>query len=154
MKRLWAPWRIQYVQKKQKGCLFCRVKKSKRDSKNYIVKRSKYSFSILNIYPYNNGHIMIVPFRHVKDLEALRKEELLDMLELVKETKKDVSALLKPHGFNIGINIGKIAGAGFAHHIHVHLVPRWKGDANFMPIIADTKVISQSLEELYTRLKT
>ncbi len=153
MKKLWAPWRIKYIQSKQKGCLFCRVKKSKDDSKNYIIKRSKFSFSILNIYPYNNGHIMIVPYRHVKDLNDLKKSELSDLMDLLKTTKKDIDKILKPQGYNIGLNIGKAAGAGIANHIHIHVVPRWTGDTNVMPVISDTKVISQSLDELYKKLK-
>ncbi|MFC1703408.1 HIT domain-containing protein [Candidatus Omnitrophota bacterium] len=152
MNKLWAPWRIGYVQKKQKGCLFCRVKNSKKDSRNYIVRRSAFSFSILNVFPYNNGHVMVVPYRHVKYLDALRENELKDLMQLLLSTKKNLNSILKPQGFNIGVNEGRCAGAGFVNHVHIHIVPRWNGDANFMPAASGAKVISQSLNDLYRRL--
>lgn len=154
MDRLWAPWRINYVsRKKGKGCIFCKVFKEKNDRKNFIVLRSKYCFAILNTYPYNNGHIMIVPKRHVKSPEDLKKTEILDMNKTMIKIKSALEKVLNPGGFNIGMNIGKVAGAGIANHIHVHIVPRWLGDVNYMPVVADTKVVSQSLKELYIKLK-
>ncbi len=108
---------------------------------------------MLNLYPYNNGHVMVAPYRHVKSLELLTSAELSDLMKLVNKTKMDMDKKLKPHGYNIGINIGKVAGAGFAGHCHIHVVPRWSGDCNFMPIIADTKVISESLEAMHKLLK-
>lgn len=154
MDRLWAPWRIRYVsRKKQRGCIFCKVLKEKKDKKNFIVLRSKYCFAILNTYPYNNGHLMIVPKRHVKSLEDLKEAELLDMNNTLIKIKSTLKRILNPGGFNIGMNIGKAAGAGIANHIHTHIVPRWLGDINFMPVIANTKVVSQSLEELYAKIK-
>lgn len=155
MDKLWAPWRSKYITailKKTTGCIFCRMLKEKQDKKNYIFIRRKYSFSVLNLYPYNNGHVLILPFRHVNDLSKLTKEEREDLLDLLDETKVLVAKVLTPHGFNIGINLGRAAGAGFPEHIHIHLVPRWEGDVNFMPVIAQTKVISQSLKTLYERL--
>jgi len=152
--RLWAPWRIKYVnRKKQRGCVFCKAFKEKKDKKNFIVLRSKYCFAILNTYPYNNGHVMIVPKKHIKSLEDLTAAELLDMNKVLIKIKSTLKIILNPGGFNIGMNVGKVAGAGIANHIHTHIVPRWLGDINCMPVIANTKVVSQSLEELYIKLK-
>ncbi len=108
---------------------------------------------MLNLYPYNNGHVMVAPYRHVKSLELLSDEELLDMIRLINKTKVAIDKILKPHGFNIGLNIGKAAGAGFAGHVHAHIVPRWTGDTNFMPATAGAKVISESLDSLYELLR-
>jgi len=152
MDRLWATWRIGYVGSKRKKCIFCLNQKAKNDKKHYIIKRGNYAFSMLNIYPYNNGHMMIAPYRHIKDFDRLRDEEIIDIMKLVKKSYRLLKKILKPQGFNIGINIGDIAGAGFAGHFHVHIVPRWKGDVNFMSTTAGTKVIAESLEELYARL--
>ncbi|MDP8289521.1 MAG: HIT domain-containing protein [Candidatus Susulua stagnicola] len=154
MDKLWAPWRMKYIsQKKQKSCIFCQVFKEKKDKQNFILLRSTYCFAILNTYPYNNGHVMIVPNRHLKSMESLNDAELLDMNKTLIKIKSKLKKVLNPKGFNIGINIGTIAGAGIANHLHAHIVPRWRGDVNFMPIISNTKVISQSLKELYKKLK-
>jgi len=153
--KLWAPWRVNYITKVNKpikGCVFCNMIKEKKDKKNYIFLRSKHCFAVLNIYPYNNGHTLIVTNRHVNDLNKLRKEEREDLFDLVDEARDLLKKVLSPQAYNIGINIGKVAGAGFPGHLHVHIVPRWKGDVNFMPVTADTKVISQSLDELYKKL--
>ena len=154
MDKLWAPWRIRYITiaKQQKGCLFCRVMKEKNDKGNLLLFRSTHVFVILNKFPYNNGHVMIVPYRHVKDLEKLRNEEILDLFSAMNRAQKVLKETLKPDGFNIGMNIGSTAGAGIPSHVHVHIVPRWKEDTNFMPVLFDTKIISQSLEELYGQL--
>lgn len=154
MKKLWAPWRIGYVQKLHKGCIFCQAAKSKLDKKNFVIHRSKFCFSVLNIFPYSNGHIMVAPYRHKGNLDDLSDEEMLDLIKMLKLTQKQLDKTLRPHAYNIGINIGKYAGAGFADHLHIHIVPRWKGDVNFMPVIFDTKVISQSLTELHKKLTT
>ncbi|UCG35607.1 MAG: HIT domain-containing protein [Candidatus Omnitrophota bacterium] len=154
MNKLWAPWRIKYIVNiKTKGCALCAAQKKRNDKKTRIVVRSKHSFAILNTFPYNNGHLMIVPYRHVASLEKLSDAEILDMNKTLIKIKKALKKVLKPEGFNIGINIGKVAGAGIAQHIHIHVVPRWAGDTNFMPVLADTKIVSQSLEELYAKLK-
>lgn len=152
MDALWAPWRSTYIKKirKERGCLFCRVSKSKNDKKNLVVFRSKYSLCMLNLYPYNAGHVMVSPYKHVKSLEGLETREICDLMDMVKRVKILLDRILKPHGYNIGINIDRIAGAGFGNHIHIHVVPRWSGDTNFMPVISGTKVISQSMESLYT----
>ena len=151
MNTLWAPWRNVFIKvKKIKGCIFC--VKDKKDKNLFIVKKSKHSFAMLNIYPYNNGHIMVSPFRHAKDLKTLNDEELLDIIKLTRDMQVLLEKKLKPHGFNIGINTGKVAGAGYKNHLHIHIVPRWRGDSNFMPVIADTKVMPESLKELYNTL--
>ena len=154
MDKLWAPWRIKYITKvkSMKGCIFCSKPKTKNDKNNYIIARTRHSFSILNLYPYNNGHMMVVPYRHVDSLTKLRREELTDLIDLLNETQELLSKTMGPEGFNIGINIGRAAGAGVKGHIHIHIVPRWLGDSNFMSVSASTKVISESLDALYNRL--
>jgi len=144
---LWAPWRIKYVTaKKHKGCILCK-------DKDYIVFNTKYSFCILNIFPYNNGHVMVSPKRHVKELSLLEDTELLDLFKAVNTAKGLLDKALNPDGYNIGINLSRSAGAGITGHIHIHIVPRWHGDTNFMPVMHNTRVIAQSLEELYKLLK-
>jgi len=151
MDKIWAPWRSKFVRKKKtKGCIFCI--KNKKKNQTVIIKKSKFSFALLNIFPYNNGHIMVSPCRHVKDLKGLMDTELLDMIKLVRDMQVLLEKKLSPHGFNIGINTGIVAGAGYKDHIHIHIVPRWKGDTNFMPVIGNTKVVPQSLKELYKLL--
>lgn len=156
MNRLWAPWRKTYLRPgkggKEKGCVFCRLLSEKQDVKNYILKRTPYSFALLNLYPYNNGHVMIVPIRHVDSIHVLSTKEKLDWLDLYEEVRLALKSKLKPHGFNVGMNLGKVGGAGIPHHMHLHVVPRWKGDANFMPVIGETKVISESLDSVYHHL--
>lgn len=142
MNTLWAPWRIKYIRlHRKKKCIFC-------SPKDHVLERTKHSFSMLNIYPYNNGHVMVSPRRHVKSLEYLTEEELSDLMKLVNRTKKVLDKKLKPHGYNIGLNIGRIGGAGFAGHVHIHVVPRWAGDTNFMPALSGTKILSQSLDAM------
>jgi len=152
LNRLWAPWRIKYLKtKRQKGCMFCNALKSQK--RNYIILKTKYSFSMLNIFPYNNGHIMVAPLRHVRELSLLKDYEILDLFQNLNKIKTLLEKTLRPHGYNIGINVSKTAGAGITGHMHIHIVPRWMGDTNFMPVIHDTKIISQSLGELYKELK-
>lgn len=155
MDKLWAPWRIKYITNtpKDKRCLFCKVKKMPDNQKNLVVFRSKLCFVILNIFPYNNGHLMISPYRHISNVSDLNKEEIVDLFKAVALMEKILTKTIKSQGYNIGINSGKVAGAGLAGHLHIHLVPRWQGDTNFMPIVAETKVISQSLQELYKLLR-
>ena len=151
MDKLWAPWRSGFVRAKKKGrCIFCLKKGECKDK--FIIKKTQFSFALLNIYPYNNGHIMVSPYRHVKDLKGLKDKELFDLITLVREMQSLLEKKLKPQGFNIGINTGEAGGAGYKGHIHVHIVPRWAGDTNFMPVIGRTKVMPQSLEELYKLL--
>lgn len=156
MKKIWAPWRERYIAlKNTRRCIFCIEKRPNRarDRKNYILKRGKHAFSILNRYPYNNGHVLVAPYRHTKGLEFLNDRELLDLMNLVNYTKKKIDKALKPHGYNIGLNAGKVAGAGFPGHVHLHIVPRWNGDTNFMPVLSGTKVVSHSLDAAYNLLK-
>ena len=154
MDRLWAPWRIQYINtaKKIRGCLFCRAAKGKNDKKNHIIFRSRHVFCMLNKFPYNNGHLMISPYRHIKDLVRLTNDEISDFFSVINKSQALLNGLLKPDGFNLGMNLGSVAGAGVANHLHLHIVPRWKEDTNFMPAVFDTKIISQSLDELYEKL--
>jgi ATP adenylyltransferase len=151
MDKLWAPWRSKYIYlRKRKSCIFCGAGKP---GKAYVVETSKHSFAMLNLYPYNNGHVMVAPYRHLKSPELLSAAELADMMRLVNRIKVRMDRRLKPHGYNIGMNIGKTAGAGFAGHIHIHIVPRWTGDTNFMPAACGTKVISESLDAMLDLLK-
>ncbi|MDD5018870.1 MAG: HIT domain-containing protein [Candidatus Omnitrophica bacterium] len=154
MKKLWAPWRIGYIKKikKEKGCLFCRVRSRNNDREHLVFLRTEHALAMLNLYPYNNGHIMVAPLRHVKSLDALHNDELIDIMACLKKAKALLRRILKPEGFNIGINEGRAAGAGIAGHLHIHLVPRWTGDVNFMPVVSDTKVISQALASLYKEM--
>jgi ATP adenylyltransferase len=152
MNKLWAPWRVNYVRsKKAKGCIFCLALKDPQS--NYVVFNTKYSVCILNIFPYNNGHLMVSPLRHLADISRLKEEEALDLFKSVKKAKKMLDNVLRPQGYNIGINLNDVAGAGIKAHLHIHIVPRWRGDNNFMPVLGATKVISQSLKELYKQLK-
>jgi ATP adenylyltransferase len=153
MDKLWAPWRSKYIySRKIKKCIFCGSQTAEMKSK-YIAAKSKHSFAMLNLYPYNNGHVMVSPYRHVNSLELLSDEEIMDMMRLVNRIKALVDMRLKPDGYNIGINIGKAAGAGFAGHVHIHVVPRWTGDCNFMPVVSDTKIVSESLDAMYELLR-
>ncbi len=155
MDKLWAPWRVTYITKiakKERGCVFCQILKSKHDKKNYVVIRKKNSYAVLNLYPYNNGHLLIVPNKHVDDLSKLPRDERNELLDLLEEMKKRLNKVMKPGGYNIGINLGRVAGAGFPGHLHIHCVPRWHGDVNFMPVTANTKIISQALDALHQKL--
>jgi ATP adenylyltransferase len=149
---LWAPWRMGYILGEKKDtCFLCDEYKNKKSK--YVVYKGKYSFVILNIFPYNNGHLMVTPFRHISQIEEMKNEEMEEIGNLIKITVKILKKVLKPEGFNIGLNIGKVSGAGLEEHIHIHIVPRWQGDTNFMPVISNTKVIPQSLKELSKILK-
>ena len=164
LQRLWAPWRNAYFTRTQpRGCFLCSAARSTssldfaRDAArrsatatraHRVVARGRWAFALPNLYPYNTGHMLIAPSRHVGTLEALTPQEWTDLLVLLRQLMKRLRATLHPQGFNIGLNLGKVAGAGFPGHLHLHLVPRWQGDTNFMPIVADTKVISQSLDAL------
>ena len=136
---------------KKRGCFFCKKLKEKKDRKNLILYQGEYVFVVMNKYPYNNGHLMIVPKRHYLDLEQLDNKELQELFNLLRASIKVLKACLHPHGFNIGINIGKVGGAG-EDHLHLHIVPRWAGDTNFMPVIGETKTVPEYLEKTYQRL--
>ncbi len=154
--RLWAPWRAAYIKSARKesakGCLFCQKPKRKSDSKDQILVRGRLGFSLLNRFPYNNGHLLIAPYRHIGNLQSLTQEEWLEMFTLTRDSIERIEKALSPQGFNIGLNLGRAAGAGIPGHLHLHIVPRWVGDTNFMPTVAHTKVISQSLEATHRLL--
>ena len=151
---LWAPWRAQYIEsKKTDGCILCDKPAEANDAANYILHRGSFNFIIMNAYPYNPGHLMVAPYRHVATPEDLRPEELHEHAEMVARCVKVLRELFASAGFNTGMNIGKVAGAGIDGHIHSHVVPRWVGDTNFMPVIGDTRVISQAMADTYGRLK-
>lgn len=154
MKDLWSPWRIEYVlQKKPKGCIFCTKCQENLDEENLILFRGEHNFVILNRYPYNNGHLMVVPYRHVNMLNDLTPDEQVEMMQLVSLSIQVLTESMHPDGFNVGMNLGASAGAGIKDHIHMHVVPRWTGDTNFMPVLSDTRVIVEALEQSYARLK-
>ena len=145
---LWAPWRMGYILGSRRGgCFLCRALRD-RSPDSFVVRRGRRAFVTLNIYPYSNGHLLVVPNRHVADLEALTPAEEREMTALLRRSLVALKKLLRPHGFNVGLNLGRAAGAGIATHLHVHVVPRWDGDTNFMPALAGAKVMPQSLEEL------
>ncbi len=160
MERLWAPWRSQYLKSFEdrvtpdgKECFLCAAAETpEQDAERYVVYRGATAFVILNLYPYNGGHIMVAPYAHVGALEMLEEMHYAELCNLLREAIVVLKQTFHPDGFNIGANLGKVAGAGLPDHVHFHIVPRWKGDTNFMPVLADTKVVSQSLEEVYHRL--
>jgi ATP adenylyltransferase len=158
VRQLWAPWRGELIEAANKptGCIFCAFiaeHGEEADRRNLILLRTPLSFAILNRYPYNNGHLMVVPQRHGGDLGALTPAETADLNQLLQRSVKALEAAYHPQGFNIGMNLGTVAGAGIADHLHYHLVPRWGGDTNFMPVLADTKVMIEHLETSYDKLK-
>lgn len=151
--RLWAPWRSAFVRNaKPRRCIFCAAKRSRQDRAHHVIARGPRVFALLNRYPYNNGHLMIAPYRHVGDVSSLEAAEWRDVLRMLRRLMARLSRRLHPAGFNVGLNLGRVAGAGIPGHLHVHVVPRWKGDTNFMPVVGETNIVSQSLEELYTLL--
>jgi ATP adenylyltransferase len=156
MKILYAPWRIAYIKwfsKKERGCFLCMASRDEDNARNLVIHRGRSCFVILNRYPYNNGHLMIAPYRHVGRITDLGDDELLEMIKFLKLSIAALESEYKPDGFNVGLNLGRAAGAGLEEHIHLHIVPRWIGDTNFMPVLADTKVIPESLEESWRRLR-
>ena len=154
MKQIWAPWRIKYIQMgKVEGCFLCEKPRQDSDAQNYILHRGEKNFIILNNYPYNPGHLMIAPYRHVATMEGLTKEELHEHFEIVSRSLKVLRQVFNPGGFNIGINMGKVAGAGLEEHVHTHIVPRWQGDTNFMPVVSDVRVVPEALAETYKKLE-
>ena len=151
---LWAPWRIEYIAdaSKNAGCVFCDAVKGSQDRKNLIVHRGKKTFVIMNKYPYNNGHLMVVPYQHTHEMTSLDEQEKVELFNLLQVSQEVLAEVMKPQGFNIGMNLGRLAGAGILEHLHFHIVPRWGGDTNFMPVIGHTKVISEALEKTWEKL--
>jgi len=154
MKSLWAPWRMDYILgEKEEGCFFCRKPVEDQDEESLILFRGEEAFVVMNKFPYNNGHLMLAPKRHCIDLEELTDRESKELFDLMKTSLRVLKSTLRPHGFNLGINIGTSGGAGEAH-VHFHVVPRWTGDTNFMPVLGETKIIPQYLQETYKKLRS
>jgi ATP adenylyltransferase len=156
MDSLHAPWRIEYIlspKPELKEGLFTRIAQSSDDVANLVVVRDRTCFALLNRYPYNGGHLMVVPYKEAADLNGLTNEEGADLWRLVRRCANALTAVMKPDGFNIGINLGKVAGAGIVEHLHIHIVPRWSGDTNFMPVIAHTSVVPDALKEIAAKLR-
>ena len=154
MKHIWAPWRIQYIlEEKPGGCILCDKPKEDKDAQNYILYRGDTNFIMMNSYPYNPGHLLVAPYRHTPSLEELTEEERNEHFELVSRSIRVLKEVFEPGGFNIGANIGKVAGAGIDDHFHSHIVPRWQGDTNYIPVLADVRVVPQALAETYKTLE-
>ena len=155
MNKLWAPWRMKYIKgidKKDEGCVFCIKPQQADDKKNFILLRGKHSFIILNAFPYSNGHLLIVPFLHTSELDMLNEQVSMELWRHILLCKNVLKKASNPDGFNIGINVGRPAGAGIDQHVHIHIVPRWNGDTNFMTVLDETRVISEGLRDTYDSL--
>jgi len=153
MEQLWAPWRLKYIQgPEDEGCIFCADEDPADDQMRLIVVRGEHSYVIMNRYPYSNGHLMVSPYRHLADTAELEPNEVLEIHQLMTRSQAVLRATIAAQGFNVGWNIGPAAGAGIVDHIHMHIVPRWAGDSNFMPILADIRVIPQHIETTYSLL--
>lgn len=154
MEKIWAPWRMEYIERcdEQKGCIFCDLPKKEKDRENLILFRGENSFVIMNKFPYAAGHLMVAPYRHTADLDDLSDKELTDISINVRRCVNVLKKAINPQGFNVGANLGRSAGAGIIDHVHYHIVPRWNGDSNFMPVIGDIRVISEGLEKTYDKL--
>src|ERR1043165_186214 len=156
MESLHAPWRIEYILAPKpvlSESLFTRIALSNDDEANYVIARERTCYALLNTFPYTGGHLMVVPYKQVQDLNGLTDEEMTDLFKLARRCQNALKRVMKPDGFNIGINLGKVAGAGILEHLHVHVVPRWQGDTNFMPVLANTTVVPQALRELAAQLR-
>lgn len=153
METLWAPWRMEYVEKaRSPGCVFCDTSSTEHDEQNLLLCRGRRVFILMNLYPYNPGHVMIAPYRHVDDLGKLSAEEQLELIQEAARSMRLLRGVMNPDGFNLGMNQGKVAGAGIEDHLHLHVVPRWNGDTNFMPIVGQTRVIPEGLAATYQKL--
>ncbi len=150
---IWAPWRLEYIlSKKGPECIFCVKPNEKKDRDNLILYRSIKGFAIMNLYPYNNGHLMVVPYRHVYSITDLDEEELLDLMKMIQLSVSCLKKAFRPEGFNIGLNIGKVAGAGIEEHLHLHIIPRWVGDTHFMAVLGEVRVIPEHVLSTYDKL--
>jgi ATP adenylyltransferase len=155
MKHIWSPWRMKYIEKneKEKGCVFCNAHAKEDSASNLIAFRGQRAFVILNLYPYTSGHLMVIPFKHVAILEELDSATRAEMMELTSQCMSILRETYNPQGFNMGANIGEAAGAGVPGHVHIHIVPRWGGDTNFMSALGETRVLPESLEDTYMRVR-
>jgi ATP adenylyltransferase len=157
MKQLWSPWRSQYIESLQRPsneCEFCSINKCNDDEQTYVILRKQYNFIVMNLYPYNSGHLLVVPYQHVSDTILLSEAALGEAIMLIQYCLKALRNTCNAEGFNVGLNIGTAAGAGIADHVHFHIVPRWIGDTNFLPVLGETKVISQDIKKMYFTLKS
>jgi ATP adenylyltransferase len=157
MDQLFSPWRSQYIQSfksedAEKRCVFCDALASEDDERTLIVHRGALAFIVMNLYPYNSGHLMVIPNRHTADFQSLSSEELIECQKLLQAGQRALDATIKPHAYNLGMNLGRIAGAGIDDHLHWHIVPRWNGDTNFMPVLADVKLVSEDMRKLWAKL--
>jgi ATP adenylyltransferase len=156
MDSLHAPWRIEYIlapKPQSSESLFSQIARSSDDEANHVIVRDRTCYALLNTYPYTGGHLMIVPYKQTADLNELTEEEMADLMKLTRRCQNALRQVMRPDGFNVGLNIGKVAGAGIVEHLHVHIVPRWQGDTNFMPVLANTTVVPQALKELAAQLR-
>jgi ATP adenylyltransferase len=156
MDSLHAPWRIEYIlapKPHSAVSLFSQIANSDDDEANYVIVRDRTCYALLNTYPYNGGHLMVVPYKQAADLNELTDEEMSDLMKLTRRCQNALRQVMRPDGFNVGLNIGKVAGAGIVEHLHIHVVPRWMGDTNFMPVLASTTVVPQALKELAAQLR-
>jgi ATP adenylyltransferase len=157
MEALHAPWRIQYILGPKTppgdGSIFTRIGQSSDDEANFVIARERSCFAMLNNFPYNGGHLMVIPYREVADFDQLTDGEMLEMMKLVRRCKNALAKTMQPHGFNVGVNLGRAAGAGIEEHLHIHVVPRWTGDTNFMPVLAKTSVVPEALKETAAKLR-
>ena len=155
MDRLWNPWRYQYVTKENppEGCIFCELPKEPNDETTLIVHRARFNYIILNRYPYTTGHLMVVPFHHTDSLQGIDDATAQELFALVRTADQKLREVYRPKGMNLGMNLGEAAGAGIAEHIHMHVLPRWIGDANFMTVIGETRILPEELSETYRKLK-
>ncbi len=151
MEKLWSPWRTEYIdsfknKKENEGCIFCELSNENvDDTDSLVIDKGALTFTVLNLYPYNNGHLMVVPYRHTSEFASLSGEESMECMDKLQLSLKALELVYKPEGFNIGLNLGRVSGAGIHEHLHFHIVPRWNGDTNFMPVLGEVKVISQDL---------
>lgn len=157
MELLHAPWRIEYIRAPKSPpsevSLFTRIAQSSDDEANYVVVRERTCYAVLNTYPYNGGHVLVVPYKQTAELSGLTEEELCDLMKLTQRCLEALTKVMKPDGFNIGMNLGRVAGAGVVDHLHIHVVPRWNGDTNFMPVIANSRVLPEALADVAARLR-
>ena len=154
MKVLWAPWRMGYVLSNQNdnGCIFCPGKDRQSDENRLILRVGQLALVMMNKFPYNNGHLLVAPVRHVPGLEHLSSDEVLDLMLMVRRSIELLKEIMNPEGFNVGLNLGHVAGAGMEDHMHFHIVPRWKGDTNYMTVLGDVRVIPEHIQETYRKL--
>jgi ATP adenylyltransferase len=156
MEHIWSPWRYSYIKgenRRENGCVFCRIPGEPSDEDNYVVHRGRFNYIILNLFPYTSGHMMVVPYEHQPSLTAVDEETSNEMTNLTKQALQALGVEYHPQGFNVGMNIGVCAGAGIAEHLHMHVVPRWNGDANFMSVVGETRVLPEELSDTFKRLK-